>query len=223
MVSRTFRLLNGITVQAIGESTADFLQNIKGMYVESAPAQGGWVVHAKEQPDGWKTISGMTKAIQVQILEAGENVIVNCNFGKWSDKVGAGVAGAFIFAPLAVTAGIGAYQQRKLPEEIFAHIQQYIMFGGMTTTVTAGAIISSDKTICPQCKSTNQKGTNFCQNCGASLCRTCSNCGEQIGFDTKFCPNCGTSTTPQKKICKECGAELSDKTRFCDQCGKKVE
>ena len=76
--------------------------------------------------------------------------------GEWSDKIGAGVLGWFIAWPLAVTAGVGAYKQKKLPEEIFQVIEQCIVSGGCSVVVrNAGAEIPP--------------GSRFCGACGAPL------------------------------------------------------
>lgn len=87
--SKTFVLCNGVTVEKIGEHLVTWFQNTKNMVSEGGRAQGGgYFVQAKDQEDGWKKISGLTKAIQVQLMKADNNVIVNCDFGKWSDKIG---------------------------------------------------------------------------------------------------------------------------------------
>ena len=223
MATRTFYLQNGITAESICDSTVDFLRSTKGMIAESGPTQGGWFVQAKEQADGWKSISGMTKAIQVQIIDSGENVVVNCEFGKWSDKIGAGALGMFVFAPLAVTAGIGAWQQKKLPDEIYAHIERFIMYGGATNYPSVGKRLSPDEVICPDCKKTNSKGTKFCQHCGASFGKQCPSCSAQADLSSKFCPNCGGSMEPRNKVCTGCGVELPPDSRFCSKCGTKSE
>ena len=91
--SRTFVLQNNVTVEKIGEHLISWFQQTKNMVSNGGPAEGGYFVQAKDADDGWKKISGMTKAIQIQLLKADNNVVVNCGFGNWSDKVGAGVAG----------------------------------------------------------------------------------------------------------------------------------
>jgi RNA polymerase subunit RPABC4/transcription elongation factor Spt4 len=207
----------------IQDATIDYLQSTKGMVAEGGPTQGGWFVQAKEEGDGWKSISGMKKAIQVQILEAGENAVVNCGFGKWSDKVGAGAIGMFVFAPLAVTAIIGAAAQKKLPNEIFDHIEKFILSGGVSAVAGGGRRISGDEVVCPECKKTNEKGTKFCKNCGGALGIKCAGCGTRMELNTKFCPECGASSAPPTKTCAGCSAELAADAKFCAECGAKGE
>jgi class 3 adenylate cyclase/tetratricopeptide (TPR) repeat protein len=43
---------------------------------------------------------------------------------------------------------------------------------------------------CPRCQHENRPGAKFCEECAASLARTCSNCGSQLSATAKFCPEC---------------------------------
>ena len=86
------------------------------------------MLQCRQEKDGWKTVSGMRLATTVQITRtAPDNINVTIGISEWSDKIGAGVAGMLLFWPLAVTAGIGAYKQKKLPEEIFRCIENYLI------------------------------------------------------------------------------------------------
>ena len=98
--------------------------------------------------------------------------------GEWSDKIGAGALGWFIAWPLAVTAGVGAYKQKKLPEEIFQVIEQCIVSGGRSVVVrNAGAELNAGMVVCPACKTQCAAGAKFCNNCGAKLENKCPQCG----------------------------------------------
>lgn len=220
--SKTFALLNGVTIEKIGCHLVTWFQNTKNMIANGERAQGGYFVQAKDQEDGWKKISGLTKAIQVQLLRADNNVIVSCNFGKWSDKVGAGAVGMFLFAPLAATAAFGAVKQSQLPNEIFAEIERFIMSGGVSAVVTVGASLSENEIECPVCKAKNSKGQKFCKECGAKLGKTCPQCGAAIEMDTKFCPECG-KLIETMNVCVSCGAPLVEGQKFCPSCGAKQE
>lgn len=220
--SRTFNLLNGITVEKLGEHLVSWFQMSKNMEANGGLAEGGYFVQARDRDDGWKKISGMTKAIQVQILKADTSVVVNCGFGNWSDKVGAGVVGAFLFTPLAVTAIVGSVKQKKLPAEIFSEIERYIMMGGDSIIASVGSRLGEGEVICPNCKTKNAKGVNFCKACGQKLTVSCPNCGASVDNDTKFCPQCG-SAIKLSTNCANCGAELGPGAKFCSVCGTKQE
>ena len=71
--------------------------------------------------------------VQMAVMENGLNVTVG--EGQWSDKIGAGAIGLFVAWPLAITAGMGAFKQKKLPAEIFQVIENCIMSGGHSIVV----------------------------------------------------------------------------------------
>ncbi len=218
---KTFNLINGVTIEKIGEHLVDWFQMEKNMIAEGGKAQGGgYFVQAKDQSDGWKTVSGMTKALQVQLIKADNNVIVNCDFGKWSDKIGAGAIGMFVAWPLLITAGIGAAQQSKLPNEVFAEIERFIVSGGTSVVVSSRGRLADDEIECPVCHSKNSKGQKFCKDCGAKLGKTCPSCGASIDDSLKFCPECGSAIEAEAK-CISCGQPISKGAKFCNFCGAK--
>jgi hypothetical protein len=47
---------------------------------------------------------------------------------------------------------------------------------------------------CPRCQAGNREGVRFCEDCGARLALTCSNCGAEVLPEKKFCGSCGAST-----------------------------
>ena len=47
---------------------------------------------------------------------------------------------------------------------------------------------------CPRCRHENEAGAKFCEECAASLARTCANCGRQLSPRAKFCPECAHPT-----------------------------
>ena len=163
------------------------------------------MVHFHQEKDGWKTVSGMRLATTVQITRtAPDNINVTIGISEWSDKIGAGVAGMLLFWPLAVTAGIGAYKQKKLPEEIFRCIENYLISitrpgqapqqnaSGFAPNQQAAAQAQPPALICPSCQTVCAPGSRFCNLCGAPLTKqTCPSCGEDITAGSKFCPHCG--------------------------------
>ncbi len=221
--SRLFQKPDGITLESLGRSVENMLR-AKGMEVQGGKAGQGYIVQAKDT-DGWKSISGMSAALEVQISDSGNGILVNIGNAKWSDKVGAGVLGAFIFAPLAVTAVMGSVKQKKLPEEIFAHIERFIVSGGKEIYFGMDfANPSAGNSICPHCGGENPLGQAFCTICGKPLNIDCPGCGAAIPIGTVFCPHCGCKTdTPKMIICAKCGAKMPDGAAFCSACGAKAE
>ena len=230
--SKVFKLDGGMTPEDVGVGITSWLQTEKGMTAQGAPTAEGYFVQAKSDDDGWTKVMGMGKATQVQIIGNNDMITVQIGKGKWSDKVGAGVVGAFIFAPLMVTAGFGAYKQHKLVDEIFSFVTNFIASGGKNIAVSAvpsatrasasGAVSAHDGVACPGCGKINPKGTKFCGSCGAAMSAACPSCGAAVPMGNKFCPECGASMIV-KKICPNCGVEAADGTKFCAECGTALQ
>lgn len=189
--SRMF-MLNGTDVNVVVNRLENFFRAEKGMEVQCTQTTDGYVMQASQPNDGWKTISGMRLAVSVQMIVMGNQLNVMVGEGQWSDKIGAGAVGLFIAWPLAITAGMGAYKQKKLPEEIFRVIENCIMTGGQTITVNgAGAAVSAGMVICPNCKTQIPAGSKFCNHCGTKLESKCPSCGAAVAQGSLFCGECG--------------------------------
>ena len=70
----------------------------------------------------WRGYLGMDTTLNILFHYSNEILTVEIGAGKWADKAAAGAVGMFIFAPLAITAGIGAWEQMKMPDQIFDYI-----------------------------------------------------------------------------------------------------
>ena len=216
--SRVFSL-NGNDVQQVAERVVAFLRSEKKMEVQSAPLPNGCLIQAA-QADTLRTLSGMKLATTVELTVNGEQLNVLIGEGQWSDKLGAGAVGLFLLWPLAITAGIGAYKQKNLPDEIF-HVIGCILQPA-AQNMGAGAPFSSgaqtppqpdmhaapqtqapmpgvspiptpvhEMLTCPQCAAKLPTGSNFCNICGTKLNSTCTGCGAPLIPGSKFCSNCG--------------------------------
>lgn len=185
-------MLNGTQVQDIVTRLEGFFRTEKGMDVQSSQTTDGYVMQASQPKDGWKTLTGMRLAVTVQMAVAGDQLNVSIGEGQWSDKIGAGAIGLFVAWPLAITAGMGAYKQKKLPFEVFQVIENTIMTGGQPVVVSgAGQTVADGMTLCPSRKAQLAPGSKFCNRCGAKLGQKCPNCGAEITADSAFCSECG--------------------------------
>ena len=185
-------MLNGTQVQDIVTRLEGFFRTEKGMDAQSSQTTDGYVMQASQPKDGWKTLTGMRLAVTVQMAVAGDQLNVSIGEGQWSDKIGAGAIGLFVAWPLAITAGMGAYKQKKLPSEVFQVIENPIMTGGQPVVVSgAGQTVAAGMTLCPSCKAQLAPGSKFCNRCGAKLGQKCPNCGAEITVDSAFCSECG--------------------------------
>lgn len=176
------------------------------------------MVQEKDKADGWKKFAGLSKPIQIQLVKADYTVIVKCDFGKLSDKIDAGGVGIFVFAPMAVTSAIGAVTQLKLPQDVLAEIEKFIMPGGEDAIVSLGGQLKEEEVGCPACGCKNAKGQKFCKECEAKLDMNCPDCGALLARNTKLCPECGSKVS-NKLICQNCNAELATGVLFYPQCG----
>lgn len=189
--SRVF-MLNGTEVSQIVNRLENFFRTEKGMEVQSSQTTDGYVMQASQPKDGWKTLTGMRLAITVQMAVMGDKLNVSIGEGQWSDKIGAGAIGLFVAWPLAITAGMGAFKQKKLPGEVFQVIETTIMTGGQPVVVTgAGQTVAAGMTVCPNCKTQLSADAKFCDRCGTRLGRKCPNCGADVKQNSVFCSKCG--------------------------------
>ena len=189
--SRVF-MLNGTEVSGIVTRLENFFRTEKGMEVQSSQTTDGYVMQASQPKDGWKTLTGMRLAIAVQMAVMGDKLNVSIGDGQWSDKIGAGAVGLFIAWPLAITAGMGALKQKKLPGEVFQVIENTIIAGGQPVVVTgAGQTVAAGMIVCPNCKTQLSADSKFCNHCGTKLNTKCPNCGADITQGSAFCSECG--------------------------------
>lgn len=189
--SRVF-VLNGITVQAVAARLENFFRSEKGMEVQSSQTTDGYVMQASQPKDGWKTLTGVRLAVTVQMAVMENHLNVTVGEGQWSDKIGAGAIGLFIAWPLAITAGMGAFKQKKLPAEIFQVIENCIMTGGQPVVVNgAGTAVTPGMMLCPNCHTQIPGGSRFCSYCGTRLNNKCPKCGADIIDGSAFCASCG--------------------------------
>lgn len=193
-------VLNGTDMQTVAERVEAFLKEEKNMEVQGVPSGESYLIQAT-QKDTLRTIAGMKLATTVQMTVSGDNLNVTIGEGQWADKLGAGAVGLFIAWPLAVTAGIGAYKQKKLPEEILNLIGQVLMNPGqpvvtpvaptVASTASATPTAAAQTQVCPQCQAQVPAGAKFCNNCGAKLITVCPECGANVRPGSKFCSECG--------------------------------
>ena len=189
--SRVF-MLNGTEVSQIVTRLENFFRTEKGMEVQSSQTTDGYVMQASQPKDGWKTLTGMRLALTVQMAVMGDKLNVSIGEGQWSDKIGAGAIGLFVAWPLAITAGMGALKQKKLPGEVFQVIENTIMTGGKPVVVTgAGQTVAAGMIVCPNCKAQLSADAKFCDHCGTKLGRKCPRCGADVKLNSAFCSECG--------------------------------
>lgn len=209
-------VLNGTDMQTVAERVEAFLKEEKNMEVQGVPSGESYLIQAT-QKDTLRTIAGMKLATTVQMTVSGDNLNVTIGEGQWADKLGAGAVGLFIAWPLAVTAGIGAYKQKKLPEEILNLIGQVLMNPGQPVVTPVAPTVASTAPATPTAVAPGQ-GTP--QATAAAQTQVCPQCQAQVPAGAKFCNNCGAKLIT---VCPECGANVRPGSKFCSECGHALQ
>jgi TIR domain len=71
----------------------------------------------------WRDYVGMATSLNIVFYPCeDDSLTVEIGAGKWLDKAAVGTVSLFLLWPLAITAGMGAWEQAKMPERIFDYI-----------------------------------------------------------------------------------------------------
>lgn len=218
--SRVFSL-NGVSLETVVKSVETFLRDEKGMEIQSAPVEHGCVIQATQKKDTLKMLVGMRLATTVQLVVSG-------------------AVGLFLAWPLAVTAGIGAYQQKKLPEDVLNVISRTLMspgqfaprktaggmmtgaVGNVGTGVAAGGTVGSETAVIGvTANGTVESGTAGTDGgetgeTATEKAQVCPQCHAPVQAGAKFCSNCGAKLI---QVCPECGKVVAPGSKFCSECG----
>ena len=98
----------------------------EGFTCQRLQMEDGGIVIQIEKAGEWRKVLGMSTAIHIVFHEAENMLTVEIGQGRWLDKAAAGMLSIIVLLPLAITAGVGAWQQLKLPKRIFGYITEYI-------------------------------------------------------------------------------------------------
>jgi len=76
----------------------------------------------------WRDFVGMATSLNVAFHQGEDDTLtVEIGAGKWVDKAAVGAVSLLILWPLAITAGLGAWEQMNLPENIFNYIDSRLV------------------------------------------------------------------------------------------------
>ena len=70
----------------------------------------------------WRDLVGMATSLNIVFHTGEDTLTVEIGAGKWVDKAAVGTVSLLILWPLAITAGMGAWEQMKLPDRIFDYV-----------------------------------------------------------------------------------------------------
>jgi hypothetical protein len=94
----------------------------EGFAIQHLNTDGDGVILQIKKRGGWRDFVGMATSLNIVFGQAAETLTVEIGAGKWIDKAAVGTVSMLVLWPLAVTAGIGAWEQMKMPDKIFAYI-----------------------------------------------------------------------------------------------------
>ena len=192
--AKVFPLRGELTLEDVAHALEDFLRTQKRMETEGvAQSEASYFIQAR-QTEGWKKFVGMDQAIQVRLRVYDGTLTVDLGAGRWVDKLGAATVGYIVFAPLLLTAAIGAISQERLPQEIFDFVQRFTFLGKPLDLGECIAQMQAEeaKPRCSACGAALPDGAKFCPGCGRSTASVCPVCGAAVTVEgAKFCPECG--------------------------------
>ena len=91
----------------------------QGFDSQQLNAEGQSLLLQIKKRGGWRDLVGMATSLNILFHQSGDTLTVEIGAGKWIDKAAAGTVSLLILWPLAITAGIGAWEQMKMPDKIF--------------------------------------------------------------------------------------------------------
>ncbi|MDE5696719.1 MAG: hypothetical protein K2I96_04785 [Lachnospiraceae bacterium] len=126
--SYTYALQYGKTREGLIAAVENYLSSTENMETQLITDEAGYkVLQARAKGGKLKQFIGMDKAIMVRFVSKASNEIrMEIGESKWVDKGAVMAVSMFVLWPLAVTSGIGIYQQSKLPEKIKNAADEYI-------------------------------------------------------------------------------------------------
>ena len=116
-------------------STQSWLSR-EGFTCQKLQTEDGGTLLQIEKVGGWRKFVGMSTALNIVFHQVENTVNVEMGAGRWIDKAASGTVGFLILWPLMVIAGIGAWQQMKMPERVFEHITAFLSPSGLRTDNT---------------------------------------------------------------------------------------
>lgn len=186
--AKIFRIGTGTQLEAIGLALERYLREEKQLETQGVSQSDTCYFIQARQPEEWKKFVGLDQAVQVKMTLHGDLITVDVGAGRWVDKLGAATVGYLVFAPLLVTAAIGAVGQEQLPKDIFSFVERFLLLERAPESAESG------RPVCHSCHAPLPADARFCPQCGSPVptVRACPACGAEAAADARFCTECGS-------------------------------
>ena len=106
-------------------STQSWLSR-EGFKWQKLKTEDGGTLLQIEKIGGWRKFFGMSTALNIVFHQIENTVNVEIGAGRWMDKATTSAVAYFLIWPLALTAGVGAWQQIKMPQRVFEHVARFL-------------------------------------------------------------------------------------------------
>lgn len=84
------------------------------------------VIQGKKKPNIFNKALGLDQAVTVGISVEGNDIKVTIGGAKWADKAVGAAIGFFVFAPILLTTGWGAYKQNQIFSKVEKEIEEFL-------------------------------------------------------------------------------------------------
>jgi len=107
------------------EDAVRLIQDVKGWLdsqgfdTQQVSADDSSLLIQIKKRGGWRDLVGMATSLNILFHHSADTLTVEIGAGKWIDKAAVGAVSLVILWPLAITAGMGAWEQMKMPDRIF--------------------------------------------------------------------------------------------------------
>lgn len=210
MQDRIYHLAPGFNLAALADDIRRFFL-MRDHRVQVVPVGEATVVQAVRDST-LTTLLGQSSALTVRLQPMGDRLLVEIGTSKWLEKAALGVVGYVLLGPLVVLPIVGAFNQLKLVEDLWAHLDAYFArqadgrWGAPTAppepSYRSAAPPPSEAQVCLACHAPMPPNAVFCSRCGARA------------SVVPYTPGGGASPT-----CPQCGLVNQAGARFCSGCG----
>src|SRR5262245_13070719 len=143
---------------------------VQVLEIEDQEVRGKLLQMKEATPKTWLdsawNIAGLGTTTSVKVIAHGPALEVEVFGGKWLDKVAVGAVSLVVLWPLLITAGVGAWKQNALLDEVYRTVSTFLSGPADAPPHTAAA---PTPTHCAQCGDPVTSSMRFCGGCGAKV------------------------------------------------------